>query len=49
MIFDMWCISSVSINSCDIVGIFSNAVNALQQSLWLVGISVQGIKGNRMV
>ena len=56
-IIGMWCILSVSINSCDIVEISINAVSALHQSLWLVGttwiwfelakssLSVQGIKG----
>ena len=38
-IIGMWCISSVSINSCDIVKISSNAVSTLHQSLWLVGTS----------
>ena len=38
-IIGMWCISSASINNCDVVEISSNAVSALQQSLWLVGTS----------
>ena len=60
-IIGMWCISSASINSCDVVGISINAVSALHQSLWLVGtgqfwfelatssLSEHGIKGNRVV
>ena len=60
-IIGMWCISSVSINSCDIVEISSNTVGALHQSLWLVGtswiwfelatssLSVHGIKGNCVI
>ena len=60
-IIGMWCISSASINSCDVVGISINAVSALHQSLWLDGTSriwfelvlssssVHGIKGNRVV
>ena len=57
-IIGMWYISSVSINSCDVVEISSNAVSTLHQSLWLDGtswiwfelatssLSVQSIKGN---
>ena len=36
-IIGMWCISSASINSCDVVEISSNTVSALHQLLWLVG------------
>ena len=36
-IIGMWCISSVSINSCDVVGISISTVSALHQSLWVVG------------
>ena len=60
-IIGMWCISSASINSCDVVEISSNAVSTLHQSLWLDGtsqiwfepatssLSVHGIKGNHVV
>ena len=45
-IIGMWCISSVSINSCDIVEISINIVSTLHQSS---SVSVHGIKGNRVV
>ena len=57
----MWYISSVSINSCDIVEISINAVSTLHQSLWLDGtsriwfepvassLSAHGIKVNHVV
>ena len=60
-IIGLWYISSVSINSCDVVEISINAVSALHQLLWLDGtswiwiepagcsLSVQCIKGNRVV
>ena len=60
-IIGMWCISSASINSCDVVGISINIVIALEHLAWLAetssnrsrpvrsSSSVHGIKGNRVV